>query len=54
MYEWMLVLMEYINRIVSWEFKALRTDRMKFVLHEAAGIGERRNEKYSRQEERIR
>ena len=39
MYEWILVLMKYINRMVCRQFKALRTNRMQFVLQVAAGIG---------------
>ena len=41
MYEWILVLMEYINGMVCWEFKVLRTNRMMLVLMLAARIGER-------------
>ena len=41
MYEWILVMMGYIDEMVCWELKALRTDRIKFVLYEAARIGER-------------
>ena len=33
--------MKYIDGMVCWEFKALRTDRLKCVLQVAAGIGER-------------
>ena len=42
MYKWVLVLMRYINEMVGWELKALRTERMKFLLYIAAGIGERK------------
>ena len=41
MYEKILVLMEYTDGIVCWEFKTLRTNRVKLVLEIAAGIGER-------------
>ena len=41
MYKWILVLMGYIDEMVCWELKALGTDRMKFVLYVASGIGER-------------
>ena len=37
-YEWVLLLIGYINEMVCWELKALRTDRMKSVLYVAAGI----------------
>ena len=33
--------MGYIDEIICWELKALRTDRMKFVLYVAVGIRER-------------
>ena len=33
--------MEYINGMVCWELKTLRTNRVKLVLKVAAGIGER-------------
>ena len=33
--------MGYIDKMVFWELKDLRTDRMKFVLYVAARIGER-------------
>ena len=51
-----LVLMKYIDGMVCWELKTMRTDRMKFVLHVAAGIGEREGNEniHSRQEEKIR
>ena len=41
MYEWILVLMGYIDEIVCWELKALRTYRIKCLLYVAAGIGEK-------------
>ena len=41
MYEQILVLMEYIDGMVCWEFKTLRTNRVKLVLKVAAGIGQR-------------
>ena len=40
-YEWALVLMKYINRVVCWEERSMRTNRVKFVLKVAAKIGER-------------
>ena len=49
MYEWILVLMGYKDEMVYGELKALRTDRIKYVLYVAAGIGES-----SKPEERIR
>ena len=33
--------MGYIDEIVCWDMRALRTSRMKNVIHESAGIGER-------------
>ena len=33
--------MGYIDEMVCWELKALRTDRKKFMLYVAAGIGKR-------------
>ena len=50
MYEWILVLMEYINGMVCWEFKTLRMIRVKLVLKVEAEIGERRNGISRRQE----
>ena len=41
MYEWILMLMGYIDEMICWELKALRTNRMKFLLYVAAGIRER-------------
>ena len=41
MYEWIIVLMGYIDEMVCWEIRAMRTSRMKNIIHEAAGIGER-------------
>ena len=41
MYEWIIVLMGYKEEMICWDVRALRTDRMKLVIHEAAGIGER-------------
>ena len=41
MYEWIIVLMEYIEEMVCWDVRAMRTDRMKIVIQEAAGLGER-------------
>ena len=38
MYKWILVLMGYIEEMICWD---VRTYRMKLVIHEAAGIGER-------------
>ena len=31
------MLMKYIDEMICWELKALRTNRMKFVLQVAAG-----------------
>ena len=45
MYEWIIVLMGYIDEMVCWDMRALRTRRMKNVIHEAAGIGEREGAK---------
>ena len=42
MYEWIIVLTGYIEEMICWDVRALRTDRMKLVIHEAAGIGERK------------
>ena len=41
MYEWIIVLLGYINGMVCWDMRALRTSRMNNFIHEAAGIGER-------------
>ena len=41
MYKWIIVLIGYIKEMICWDVRALRTDRMKLVIHEAAGIGER-------------
>ena len=42
MYEWIIVLREYIEEMVCWDVRALRTDRMKIVIQEATGLGERK------------
>ena len=42
MYEWIIVLIEYIDEMVRYDMRALRTSRMKNVIHAAAGIGERK------------
>ena len=42
MYEWIIVLMGYIEEMVCWDMRAMRTDRMKIVIQEAAGQGERK------------
>ena len=34
--------MEYIEEMVCWNVRAMRTDRMKIVIQEAAGLGERK------------
>ena len=34
--------MEYIEEMVFWDVRAMRTDRMKIVIQEAAGLGERK------------
>ena len=36
------VLMKYIEEMVCWDVKDLRTDRMKIVIQEATGLGERK------------
>ena len=41
MFKWILGLMEYIDGMVCWEFKALRTNRVKLILNVAAGIVQR-------------
>ena len=41
MYEWIIVLMGYIEEMICWDVKAMQTDRMKKVIQEAAGLGER-------------
>ena len=41
MYEWILVLMEYIDRMVCWEWRTMRTNIVKVVLKVAAGTEER-------------
>ena len=41
MYKWILVLMEYINEMVCWEWRTMRTSRVKCVLKVAARIEER-------------
>ena len=42
MSEWIIVLMEYIKEMVCWEVRAMRTDRMKILIQEAPGLGERK------------
>ena len=42
MYEWIIVLMGYIEEMVCWDVRAMRTDSMKIVIQEAAGLGERK------------
>ena len=42
MYEWIIVLMGYIEEMVCWDVRAMRTDRMKIVIQEAARLEERR------------
>ena len=42
MYKWIIVLMGYIEKMVCWDVRAMRTDRMKIVIQEAAGLGERK------------
>ena len=32
MYEWVLVLMKYIDGMVCWEWRTMRTNRVKVVL----------------------
>ena len=45
MYEWILVLMEYIDGMVYWERRTMRTNRAKFVLKVAAGLEEKEGAK---------
>ena len=40
MYKWIIVMMGYIDEMVCWEINAMRTSRMKNIIHEAARIGE--------------
>ena len=56
MYEWILVLMGYIDKMVCGELKALKTNRMKCLLYICSNrIREKiRNEESSGPEERIR
>ena len=37
--------MGYIEEMICWDMKAMRTDRMKIVIQEAAGLGEREGTK---------
>ena len=39
MYEWILVLMVFIEEMTCGKSKDMRTKRMKFVLYVAAGLG---------------
>ena len=39
MYEWILVLMVFIDKMKLKQSKDMRTKRMKFVLYIAAGLG---------------
>ena len=39
MYEWILVLMVFIDKMKHEQSKDIRTKRMKFVLYIAAGVG---------------
>ena len=39
MYEWILVLMVFIDKMKHEQLKDMRTKRMKFVLYVAAGVG---------------
>ena len=41
MYEWIIRLTGYIDGMICWDVKAMRTDRIKIVIQEAAGLGER-------------
>ena len=45
MYEWIIVLIGYIEKMQGWDVKAMRTDRMKIVIQEVAGLGERKGTK---------
>ena len=44
MYDWLILLMIYIDEMVSWDWdlKEIRTDRMKIVIQEAAVLAERK------------
>ena len=39
MYEWILVLMVFINKMKCEQSKDMTTERMKFLLYIAAGLG---------------
>ena len=41
MHEWIILLTGYIGGMICWDVKAMRTDRIKIVIQEAAGLGER-------------
>ena len=53
MYEWIFVLMEYIDRMVCREFRDLRSMRVKQVLRVAADIEGRVRPEYLRIGEEI-
>ena len=42
MYKWIILLMVYIEEMVCWDIRAMRTKRMKIVIQEAARLGERK------------
>ena len=44
MYDWLILLMIYIDKMVSWDWdvKEIRTDRMKIVIQEAAVLAKRK------------
>ena len=42
MYEWFLVLIEYIDGMVCWEPLSMRVERVKHVLGVAAGVDNRK------------
>ena len=41
MHEWIIILTGYIDGMICWDVKAMRTERIKIVIQEAAGLGER-------------
>ena len=45
MHEWIIVLTGYIEEMICWDVKAMRTNKMKIVIQEAAGLGEREGTK---------
>ena len=41
MHEWIILLSGYIDGMICWDVKTMRTDRIKIVIQEVAGLGER-------------